>query len=109
MPSKPAQDIWYELWEEAGSRRLDTWHMLSGMDSARNSDHLRVPVGTKMRVKPRAVDLGSFVRCVHQGLTDTPTLLRADDGDHLTLAVATSWVSRLTERLPSLATKSGRT
>lgn len=87
MPSKPAQDIWYELWEEAGSRRLDTWHMLSGMDSARNRTILRVPVGTKMRAKPRAVDLGSFVRGVHQGLADTTTLLRAEDGDHLTLAV----------------------
>ena len=39
MPSKPAQDIWYELWEGAGSGGLDTWYILKGMDSVRNSDH----------------------------------------------------------------------
>ena len=39
MPSKPAQDIWYELWQEAGSRGLDTWYMLKGMDSVRDSDY----------------------------------------------------------------------
>jgi hypothetical protein len=39
MPSKPAQDIWYEPWEEAGSRGLDTWHMLKGTGSVRNSDY----------------------------------------------------------------------
>jgi hypothetical protein len=28
MSLKLAQDVWYELWEEAGSRGLDTWHAL---------------------------------------------------------------------------------
>lgn len=51
MPSKPAQDIWYELWQEAGSRGLDTWYMLKGMDSVRDSDH---PLGAgRMRVLER--------------------------------------------------------
>jgi hypothetical protein len=39
MPSKPAQDIWYELWEGAGSGGLNTWYILKGMDFVRNSDH----------------------------------------------------------------------
>lgn len=39
MPSKPTQDIWHELWEEAGSRGLDTWYVVKGMDSVRNSEH----------------------------------------------------------------------
>jgi hypothetical protein len=40
MPSTPTQDIfWYELWEEAGSRGLNTWYVMKGMDSVRNSDH----------------------------------------------------------------------
>ncbi len=39
MPSKPAQNVWYELWEEAGSRGLDTWHMLKETGSMRNSDY----------------------------------------------------------------------
>ncbi len=29
MPSKPTQDVWCELWEDAGSRGLDTWYFPS--------------------------------------------------------------------------------
>ena len=43
MPSKPTQNVWYELWEEAGSRGLDTWHMLKGTGSVRNSDYPTFP------------------------------------------------------------------
>jgi hypothetical protein len=42
MPSKPTQDVWWQLWEEAGSRGLDTWCVVKGIDSMRTSDH---PVG----------------------------------------------------------------
>ncbi len=38
MPSKPTQDIWCELWEDAGSRGLDTWYAVKGIDSVRNSN-----------------------------------------------------------------------
>jgi hypothetical protein len=38
MHSKSTQDIWSEFWEEAGSRGLDTWYVMKGMDSVRNSD-----------------------------------------------------------------------
>ena len=51
-----------------------------------------------MRATPGAVDLASVVRGVHQGPADPPTLLHADDGDHLALTVAASWVSRPTGR-----------
>jgi hypothetical protein len=39
MPWKSTQDIWRELWEEAGSRGSDTWYVVKGMDSLRYSDH----------------------------------------------------------------------
>jgi len=39
MPSRSTQDIWYELWEDVGSRGLDTWYVVKGRDSVRNSDH----------------------------------------------------------------------
>ena len=55
------------------------------------------------------VDLASFIRGVHRGPADPPTLLRAEDGDKLAPNVAMSWVSRPTGRPPSFATKLGRT
>ena len=50
MPSKPAQNVWYELWEEAGSRGLDTWHMLKGTGSVRNSDYPTFPAQFRLRI-----------------------------------------------------------
>ena len=36
---KLALDVWYELWEEAGSRGLDTWYALEARGSGRNANH----------------------------------------------------------------------
>ena len=38
--NQPTQDFRCELWEKAESSDLDTWYILKGMDSVRNSDHL---------------------------------------------------------------------
>jgi hypothetical protein len=40
MPLKPARDVWYELlWEEAGSRGLDTWYALEQSGLERDAGH----------------------------------------------------------------------
>ncbi len=41
MPLKLARDVWYELlWEEAGSRGLDTWYALEQSGLEQDTDHL---------------------------------------------------------------------
>ncbi len=62
MPSKPTQDIWHELWDEAGSRGLDTWYVLKGMDSVRYSDHPLSPGPDADERTLGAGDLASIVR-----------------------------------------------
>jgi hypothetical protein len=36
---KLALDVWYELWEEAGSRGLDTWYALGESGPGRSANH----------------------------------------------------------------------
>lgn len=38
MTLKLAQDVWYELWEEAGSRGLDTWYETRHVGPGRDAD-----------------------------------------------------------------------
>lgn len=38
MHSKSPQDVWHEVWDEAGSRGLDTWHVVKGMDCVQNAN-----------------------------------------------------------------------
>jgi hypothetical protein len=38
MALKLAQDVWYELWEEAGKRGLDTWYALEERGFGRDAD-----------------------------------------------------------------------
>jgi hypothetical protein len=38
MSLKLAQDVWYELWEEAGKRGLDTWYVLEERGFSQDTD-----------------------------------------------------------------------
>lgn len=52
MSLKLAQDVWYDLWEDAGSRGLDTWHVLEERGLGRDAEHLSEADGDETENDP---------------------------------------------------------